>query len=366
MHISNRLVLAIAAIFLAHPVLADRLSDAWQSQRDYYNEMVRRICAGDREALGTLITDALDNAEAVALNNLAWVHASQNSCSGAGITRDDSLVRFAYRESANFYYPIGMFNYGRMLFEGRYGTEPRPRDGLSWLELSAQEGYARGAEELALIYAEGRGGIARDIQAAEAYLETARRLGLTRKRLANLTAAVRAGAASGNPATPSREEASPDVAAPRGEEIFEVNMEARHAGNAPRLGDRTPFGNVLIEEVVYIAQAFDVGETCWRVSGRLLIGKRLIPGSDFRTRVFDDMLAASDEARRKKTGFSHGVFHFTDLDEGVAYHRANPRSSGTHLTPLVYTLAEAKSRGARCANDTQDVLYPEPVRAGGF
>lgn len=359
-------ILVICVNLMVMPAMADRLSADWQVQRDFYNDMVDRICAGDRAALENLRTDALDGAEPVALSNLGWVHSNLEWCAGADVTPNYELVRFAYRESANAYYPVAMFNYGRMLFYGNYGAQISRGDGLSWLELSAQEGMARAAEELALIYAEGRGGVEKSIQAAEAYAGRAERLGLPERRIATLADTIRIAAETGSASVQPQPESSLAITSSTEAEIYRVSMEARNQNNSPRLADTLPFGNVYAQEMIYIAQAFDIGDVCWRVSGHFLLGERLVPGSDFTPRIFSDLLGQSAQDRQGSIGLGHRVSHFADLSDGIQFHMANPRFVGSNLTPYVYTLAEAQAQGPRCSNDDLEILYPEPVSANGY
>jgi hypothetical protein len=357
----TKTMIAVLSLTLAlcQPATADRLSAAWQEQRDFYNAITHRACAGERQALEQLWEAALDNMEPVAINNLAWLHEGSGRCPNLAMTRDPVFAGELFRDSANLAYPLGMFNHGRSRFYGRNGVARSMGDGLSWLESSAMEGFAGAAEELALIYAEGRGGLAPDMQVARAYSDRADRLGLSQQRRAALAEALAVAAAQGG-----RGGSEPPTDADVGDEVFRVDIGA--PSSRPRLGDRLVFGNTYYLETVYIAQAFDVGDFCWRASGRFLTGDRLVPGTEYTPRIFSNLLDSSAQARQHVNGLHHSVFHFTDLEEGLDFHRANPRFVGSNLTPYVYTLAEAQSHGARCFNDEREVLYPVPTYAPGY
>ena len=60
---------------------------------------------------------------------------------GRGVEANDKTAREWYRIAAENQHPIGQFNYGVFLMQGRGGIKDRT-EGWNWIEKSSVQGYA--------------------------------------------------------------------------------------------------------------------------------------------------------------------------------------------------------------------------------
>ena len=186
----RNIVIGAAAVWAlgGGAALADRLSERWQTPRTYYIELSHRACDGDEMALGILTRDAWDDANPVAMSNLAWLIRPDTPCIGVFHDRREWLT--LQKESAEMGYPVSMFNWGEILLTGSFGPEDF-LSGMLYLEEASAQGYAGAAELLAKIYAQGRHGVEPDQSAAYMFFERAQSLGLDEGRLTRLIDLIR-------------------------------------------------------------------------------------------------------------------------------------------------------------------------------
>ncbi|MDF0602923.1 hypothetical protein P1J78_19445 [Psychromarinibacter sp. C21-152] len=159
---------------------ADRLDERWQTQREFYMELSDTACAGNENDHDFLFNAAVQERNPVAMNSLAWLIRPGTDCVGVAHDRETWLELL--QTSAERGYPVGMSNWGHVLVTGDYG----PRDlesGLLYLEEAMEQGNAKSAEILALIYGEGRHGVAQDLSTARMFLQRAGMLGMDEGQL---------------------------------------------------------------------------------------------------------------------------------------------------------------------------------------
>ncbi len=367
MTLKTTFIAAIPLSFvLCLPANADRLSAAWQQQRDYYNAITDRACNGERQALEQLREAALDNMEPVAINNLAWLHDHPDSCPNLSMDRDTSFAGDLYRDSANMLYPVGMYNHGLNTFYGENGVTRSLGDGLSWLESAAMEGHASAARELALIYAEGRGGVSADFAPADYYYTLAERNGLPSERLARLASALDAAAEAGASGPVAGGNAGNGTVAAGGSGIprvgpsdsFVLTYGARRLEDYPLGVAREMNGGTTITTVFY-GQAFidDEDAGCYYPGVFVMVEARTAGG--FYN--WDPASAIADSRRRvqNEADFSTG---FTLETFPEAWDAIQSRRICVSCGAWVMSVTEADARfGGLCAQTSQPVVQPEPV-----
>lgn len=148
MHI---IISLLSALLLITPVFGEKLDAKWQVPRDYFNHLSDHACAGDEPAYLELSNTALLQNNAVALNDLGWVFASQN-CSFSKADLRHAVER--YRESALGGYPIGQSNYAEFLMEGE-AIKRDPELARAFFHASMDAGYGNAAAVLAHYYLDG-------------------------------------------------------------------------------------------------------------------------------------------------------------------------------------------------------------------
>ena len=125
---------------------AEELHGEWKPQRAYYNVLSDRACAGDVDAYEELTTAAKQLGNAVAMNDLAWVHSTDSyDFSHSDLEAAVELQR----QSANAGYPIALSNYAVRLTEG-IGTARDADAARVYFERAIAAGYGTAA----LLYAD--------------------------------------------------------------------------------------------------------------------------------------------------------------------------------------------------------------------
>lgn len=354
-----------AALMPAGFASADSLSEEWSNQLVYWTDYTNRACRGERAALELIQDAALDDQQAVPMHELAWLNIGFDGCDAVPISRDSELARILLRDSAGQYYPPAMYDYGRTVFYGYLGEPQRLGDGLSWLESAAMEGMASAAEELALIYAEGRGGVAADFGPVDYYYTLAERNGLPADRLRALADALDLAAegdatgprdAAGG-ATPNTTQPLSGMPPVRGADVYLLSYETRRLEDYP-LGQPVQIGAVTTTTLFY-AQSFinDESNGCYYPSTFVIVEAR---EQDARY-SWDPSSAFASSRQRLQNESTFGI-GFTLETFPEVWNAIQTREACFSCGDWVMSVSEADARfGGICPQTSMPVVHPEPV-----
>lgn len=350
---------------------ANRLDPYWQSEREFFNALSDRACEGDMAAMEDLVVAAWHDENAVALHNLAWHYINSDSCPVPSISYDAEIIVEAQRLSAELGYPLGQYGAGMMALEGQHGVWQDQTRGVIHLLDAMEGGVSSAAEQLALIYAEGRGEYDPDPAFAAQLVQTAAELGLPLDRLRTLTERVAAvSQIAEEPSRPSEGRPQPSESITQQSSTQQpgaggiVQVLVSGGANVPQLGDRLDAGN-WTDVVVYVAQAFEWNGRCWSASTLEMVGSVRVDTNPGAQGTLQSLLELSDMHRAAGENGAL-VQNFRSLDEGVQFIIDNPwhRISGTG-EPFSWSLAEVEALGSRCPAG-EDIHYPVPVRDEAF
>lgn len=351
-------------------VQADRLSDYWQEQRELYNALADSACAGDRDALLYLVSDAEEEipaAEAL----LGWVLREASGC--LDLVPNDEFWLYYTREAAISGYPPAMSNWGTILVRGDLGPTRDLVEGLYWLDVASGEGFAAASQFLALTYAEGRHGVEQNLELAQRFYQQAVVNGLPQDEQTAIAETIQQERGSLSERGISETSASLDMPQssapiPVGPEgIYQVavistsNYSAEgNVRGVPRLGDRQPMGSNYALRVVYVAQAFGREVTgCWVPQDMFMVGWAYVDRNQYAQQTIDRLLESSDQARA--SGDHRNAQNFRQLPDGIYYVTENYWRVDVTQRPFMWSLVEANAYGPQCDNSYDDVYYPAAV-----
>ena len=173
----NRVALAVLSIVVFAVGVGDHTSahsqtlmDKFDKDRIGYRKVTGEACGGSEAAVKSLMHDAFEKKNAVALSNIAWLGEHLYLCVKAKFKYDAKLVSDGYRMSHKKGYPIGSFYFGRSLISGNHDLKQDVSEAVKILEKSLTGGYARAGSFLAETYLVGNYNLESDLNRAESYL----------------------------------------------------------------------------------------------------------------------------------------------------------------------------------------------------
>ncbi|MEM9241414.1 MAG: hypothetical protein AAGB07_15690 [Pseudomonadota bacterium] len=183
--------LPIAVATLQAPAFADQFDEKWQKARTYYVDMVNAGCAGDQDALKTLVHEATSpnrvrHEKSVAAHMVAWALHPTNSCPPWKEEQSIEKWRGWMTLARDGGYPNSLFSFGSSQVEGKYGINVDKTRGQRFLRMAEREGSSFAAVKLGVYHMASDHGFVPDKYFAEWYLARAEMLGSKSQNLPRL------------------------------------------------------------------------------------------------------------------------------------------------------------------------------------